>query len=355
LLNGRRDHSRRVEHPSALRTSLPWRDTPRFGLALGVTLLVALIGAGSATASRLRELAPTVDAFASDGGRYAAWQAPSDPHIVLLDALSGKQRRITPPPGCRLHDDAEDGEPIASAAAGRFLLTCREGDTQALIDVRSGASVPLPRKADGRSDWYRVGTRYVMGVNVLYDIATGASRPLRRVADLDRRGASTNGICPAVRRLVIDNPWDGWRKGYAFQGNLFVRRFGVRGDVQIDHCNGRATVLHARGGPDVCRGEPLHFDLRGGVLSWDTGCEGELAEPDAQPFRGRLYSYVLSTHRRDSWPLPALTVRGGEEPVTGTYGYSAHTQNTVFWIAARTLGQEKLLYVEASAVYAARL
>jgi hypothetical protein len=332
------------------------RERPRVpALALGLAAVVVLAAAPGAMASPLRGIAPSTRAFASDGERYAAWQAPRDPRISLLDTRDGKQRAVEPPTGCRLHDGAEDGEPVASAADGRFLLECEEGDGQALLDVRTGRSVPLPKKRNGTSDWYRVGTRYVMGVNVLYDIATGASRPLKNVADLDRPGASTNGICPAVRRLVTHNPWQGWRKGYAFHGEIFAHRSGTTGNVQLEHCHGPPTVLHARGGPDVCRGEPLNFDLRGGLLSWDTGCEGDGPEPDEPDFRGRLYSYALSTHGRASWPLPKLTVRGGEEPIRGTFGYSTHTANTVFWIAARTLGGGKGLYVETSAVFAARL
>ena len=91
------------------------------------------------------------------------------------------------------------------------------------------------------------------------------------------------------------------------------------------------------------------------MLSWDTGCEGEAAEPGERHFRGRLYSYDLATHRRTSWQLPRLTVRGGEEPITGTFGFSTHTANAVFWLATQTLDCEKLCDVGTSAVYAAQL
>jgi hypothetical protein len=81
-------------------------------------------------------------------------------------------------------------------------------------------------------------------------------------------------MCPAVRRLVTHNPLQGWRKGYAFHGNLFAWRFGVHGNVQLDRCHGR-TILHARGGDGVCRGQPLHFNLRGGLFL----CDGPSALP----------------------------------------------------------------------------
>lgn len=258
--------------------------------------------------------------------------------------------------GCRLHNEAESGEPIISAAAGRFLLECGEGAAQTLLDVRTGRSVLLPKKTNGTSDWYRVGTRYVMGVNVLYDIATGASRPLKRVADLDAPGASTNGICPAVRRLVVHNPWDGLHRGFAFQGELFAQGSGKRGEVQLDRCHGRPTILRARGTDGgFGNGEPEDFDLRGGLLSWDTGSEAAGYIPPEPKFRGGLYAYALATRRRHKWLLPRLPVTVAGETVKGTYGYSTHTANMVFWIATQTLSCYKLCDVETSAVYAASL
>jgi hypothetical protein len=329
-------------------------------LAYGWTLAVALIMLGAVTsaaaASPLRRLAASTVAFASDGTRFVAWQDRGDEHIVVLDTLTGLRKQITPPAGCTLHDEAEDGEPVISAAAGRFLLDCDEGAAQALLDVRTGKSVLLPKKTNGTSDWYRVGTRYVMGVNVLYDIATGTSTRLNRTADLDAPGASTNGICPAVRRLVVHNPWDGLHRGFAFQGELFAQGSGKHGNVQLDRCHGSPTILRARGTDDgFGSGEPEDFDLRGGLLSWDTGSAAAAYIPPEPKFRGGLYAYELTTRRRHKWLLPRLPVTVAGETVKGTYGYSTHTANTVFWIATQTLGGEKVLSVETSSVYAASL
>lgn len=328
-------------------------------LAYGWMLAVVLIMLGAvisaAVASPLRRLAASTVAFASDGTRFVAWQVRGGEQIVVLDSLTGQQRPITPPVGCRLHDEAEEGEPVISAAAGRFLLSCDEGMTQALLDVRTGKSVLLPKKTNGTSDWYRVGTRYVMGVNVLYDIATGASTRLTRPADLDAPGASTNDICPAVRRLVVHNPWDGLHRGFAFQSDLFAQGSGKQGNVQIDHCHRRPTILGGRGGETFGNGKPQDFDLRGGLLSWDTGSAANDYIPPEPQFRGSLDAYELGSHRRDRWLLPRLPVTVAGETVKGTYGYSTHTANSVFWIATRTLGGEKVLSVETSSVYAASL
>lgn len=332
------------------------RDDGRYwrGLvALAVGLILLSAGASPAVASSLHRLASGTVAFSSDGTRYAAWEVQGDEQIVVLDALTGQRRQITPPVGCKLHDEAEDGEPVISAAAGRFLLTCGEGATQALLDVQTGRSVLLPKKSNGISDWYRVGTRYVMGVDVLYDIATGLSRPLKRVADLDAPGASTNVICPAVRRLVVHSHGQTDRSAWAFQGELFAEGAGEHGDVQIDRCHGSPTILQARGATEG-DGAPRNFDLRAGLLSWDTGdseTAGYVSPPEPRPYRGSLYAYGLATHKRGKWLLPRLSVEGE----TGTFGYSTHAANMLFWIATQTLGGEKLLHVETSSVYAARL
>ncbi len=322
---------------------------------LAVIIIMLSAGAAPAVASPLRQLASGTVAFASDGTRFVAWQTAGDEQIVVLDTLTGLRQQITPPAGCKLHDEAEDGEPVIGAAAGRFLLECDEGAAQALLDVRTGKSVLLPKKANGPSDWYRVGTRYVMGVNVLYDIATGASTRLNRPADLDARGASLKALCPAVRHLVSRYQPKGLFKSFAYQGELFAQGYGKRGDVQLDRCHGRPTILRARGTDDgFGGGEPEDFDLRGELLSWDTGSEAAGYIPPEPKFRGGLYTYGLTTHRRHKWLLPRLTVTG-IEPNRGTYGYSTHTANMVFWIASQTLYCDKLCDVEKSAVYAASL
>jgi hypothetical protein len=320
-----------------------------------VGLIMLSAGASPAVASSLHRLASGTVAFSSDGTRFVAWQNRGDEQIVVLDTLTGLRKQITPPAGCMLHGEAEDGEPVISAAAGRFLLECDEGAAQTLLDVRTGKSVLLPKKTNGTSDWYRVGTRYVMGVNVLYDIATGASTRLDRTVDLDAPGASTNGICPAVRRLVVHNPWDGLRRGFAFQGELFAQGSGKHGNVQIDHCDRRSTILGGRGGQTFGGGKPQDFDLRGGLLSWDTGSAATDYIPPEPKFRGSLDAYEFGSHRRHRWPLPRLPVAVAGETVKGTYGYSTHTANTVFWIATQTLGGEKVPSVETSSVYAAPL
>jgi hypothetical protein len=122
----------------------------RWLATLALVLIVLGTVASRAQASYLRQLASGTVAFSSDGTRYAAWQLRGDEQIVVFDTSTGQRRQITPPPGCKLYDEAQDGEPIISAAAGRFLLTCEEGDAQALLDVRSGETVLLPEE---NSSW----------------------------------------------------------------------------------------------------------------------------------------------------------------------------------------------------------
>jgi hypothetical protein len=313
-----------------------------------LALLFVMLGAvaSRADASPLRQLAGSTTSFATDGVRYAAWQVDPAAPIVVLDTLNGSRRELETP-GCAL-DSGEGG--YATAAAGRFLLTCEEAGAQALLDVQTGKSVLLPKKSNGSSGWYRVGTRYVMGVNKIYDIATGATASLKKPADLDAPGASLNAFCPAVRRLVLHNPWQGFGERYATVGDLFVQVSAEQGNVQIDRCHGRPTILTGHGGTTFGLGEPEDFNIRGGLLSWDTGSTAADYMPPEGPFRGSLYAYRLGSHRRHKWLLPRLRVTG-----SGTFGYSTHTANMVFWIATRTLTDGEVLSVETSSVYAAAL
>jgi hypothetical protein len=316
------------------------------------TLALVLIMLGAVTsradASPLRQLAGSTTSFATDGVRYAAWQVNPAAPIVVLDTLNGSRRKFKMP-GCAL-DSGEGG--YATAAAGRFLLNCPdEASIQALLDVRTGKTVLLPKDGES-SGWYRVGTRYVMGVNKIYDIATGATASLKRPADLDAHGASLNAFCPAVRRLVVHNPWQGFGERYAAEGDLFVQVSGTHGNIQINRCHGRPTILTGHGGTTFGLGEPEDFNIRGGLLSWDTGSTAADYTGPEGPFRGSLYAYELGSQRRCRWLLPRLKVTGSAK---GTFGYSAHTANMVFWIATRTLADGEVLSVETSSVYAASL
>jgi hypothetical protein len=331
-----------------------------FVTAWSAVMLAVAALAPVACASQLRLLASNTTAFSSDGSRFAAWQiSPAEP-IVVLDTLTGHEARTVPPSGCRLRNEDEIGWPERSAAAGRFLLNC-EPERQALLDVWTGKTIRLPRPRG--TVWFVVGTRYIQGqwevcsrkanCQALYEIATGALHfwPEHRPTNLDAGGASVTAFCPAVRSLV--RSFGSVREfPNASEQNLFVHRSGTHGNVQIDHCHGRPTTIEARGRSGPGEGAPWNFDLRGGLLSWDTGSDPTEFSPSQFP--GRLYTYGLATHRRDSWPLPRRTVPGGEA-VTGTYGYSTHTANTAFWIADTRLGGEPTLDVTRSAVYAARL
>jgi hypothetical protein len=114
-------------------------------LRLLATLALVLVMLGAVTsravASPLRQLAGSTTSFATDGVRYAAWQVDPAAPIVVLDTLNGSRREFKTP-GCVL-DSGEGG--YATAAAGRFLLTCEEAGAQALLDVRTGKTVLLPK------------------------------------------------------------------------------------------------------------------------------------------------------------------------------------------------------------------
>ena len=132
---------------------------------------------------------------------------------------------------------------------------------------------------------------------------------------------------------------------------MLARALGHHGSVEINRCNGRKTVLHGHG-------EPENFDLRGGLLTWDTGhpgadYNGEFEGLDTK--HGELTAYEIVSGRRRRWVLPRLAL-AEEHPTVGVLGYSTHTLHNVFWIAARTLGGGLLREtVTTSSVYVAPL
>src|SRR5207244_7885734 len=110
--------------------------------------------------------------------------------------------------GCQLHDEAEGGDLIHSAAAGRFVLDCESEERRLLWDVRSGQSLALPRIGPD-SSWAGVGTRYVEGYGgehrTLYALSSGkvSRRGEAGVIDLDQPGAGAKTVCRRLRRAVV--------------------------------------------------------------------------------------------------------------------------------------------------------
>jgi hypothetical protein len=158
----------------------------------------------------------------------------------------------------------------------------------------------------------------------LFDIETAAvtDRPQSQVVDLDRPGA------PPVCRTLRDELPEG-RAGYS-DGVLAEGTDPVR----IRRCHGHSTLLRARG-------EVRDVELSGGLLTWDSGHsgrEGEEGEFGSSSRHGTLSSYRLSSRGRTQFTLPRLPLPTGEpHSFVGVFGYSAHTANTVFWMAVRAL------------------
>ncbi len=302
--------------------------------------------------------------FASDGTRYVAWQVANDDPIIVFDSGTGKRRTVTPPAGCQLADEEDRGAYGRPAAAGRFLLNCAAGGPEILLAV-TGAAMSLPAPGPFDAGWEAVGLRYVEGradrsacdqsaselksgayCVALYDLRTKAVsyRPQSQAPDIDKQSAPI--ICASLRnRLIIEER--GLPRDFTYGSGFLARAAPSGGDVVLERCSGRRTVLHARG-------EPENFDLRGGLLTWDTGLPGEQFQDSEEVHRGTLWSYEPSTGRRHQWMLPRLALIG-ERPVKGVLGYSTHTTNTVFWIATRTVILNKAISVGTSSVYAASL
>lgn len=312
------------------------RESPRDLLCVVIAVgavLALLASCPAALASSLGYVA-RVRAFASDGEHYVAWQTGGlKTPIVVLDTRTGRRQEFRAPSRCGLDNDAEDGEREDTAAAGRFLVSCPEH--AGLLNVATGQVAILPNVRRGETDeWSRVGKRYVLGKGTIYDIETGAARRIKRPADLDARGASMKAHCPAVRRLADRYQKAAIQEDFNAVKDLIARASGSHGDAQLDGCHGPPVLLRVAGGERIARS----FDLRGGLLSWDTGARAGSYLPRLH--RARLYSYQLASRGRQSWPLPFTTA--GPQNEKGSYGYSVHTSNMVFWIAAREYGGQSL-------------
>jgi hypothetical protein len=307
-------------------------------------------------AARLRQLAPSVEAFASDGTRYVAWQVGEGAPIVALDTISGRRRSLPVPSGCTLEDQAlQRGEPRATAGSGRFLLDCTNG-LGWLLDVRTGTVALLPILPTG-SEWGEVGSRYVKGLGdkdtcrqipreienadlclALLDPQRGAiiDRAYWQAPDVSAPNAPP--VCSALRAVVVAERDVVLSRTYSFDGGVIAFATHRGHAVEVQRCKGRPVVLHHRG-------EATNVDVRGGLLTWDTG-EDPLFFPSGIR-SATLTSYRLASGRRRSWTVPYLNVKGFEGQILG---YSTHTTTTVFWIAVRAADGET---VSRSALYAA--
>lgn len=333
-------------------------------LALGVCLAS---GVPAARGAGLRRLVAKTVVFSSDGSRYAAWQTRIPGPTTLYDTRTGRRTDIGMPQGCELAAEETQGFGV-DAAAGRFLVTCGK-QSEGFYDVRSGLVTRLPTGIP----WLRFGSRYVEGSDehacpqsraerehqlcrALYDIATGAvtERPDWQWPDLDRPGAPTG--CGRLRRILLPEaaraPEGGELvspRGVSYNDGLLATASSRPGAVRLVRCNGHTTVLPGRG-------EPVDFELRGGLLTWDTGHlagefdAGERGEGDIS--RGRIWSYKLQSRSRQSWTLPRLPlIIHSYPPRVGVFGWSTHTSNTVFWVAQLELERGGRELVGASAIY----
>jgi hypothetical protein len=330
---------------------------PLFTCVALASIVSCGVAASSAQASRFRRLTGGVKAFASDGVRYVAWQRPESSTIVVLDTLSGRRRDVAAPAGCKLEDQGQANGEGPPATDGRFLLTCANGE--ALLDAPTGTVRMLPSDPA----WMTVGSHYVEGVGgtcvqtrlevredkpcrALYDIATGAVsyRPRSQVGDLDKPGAPL--VCQALKGALVR------ASSHSYSAGLLARPV-VEGSesVQIDGCRGRRTVLAVKKPRKgvLQSGGAENLDIRGGLLTWDTGHGVEGFALATESPTGALYGYQLRTHRRYIWQLPVRGPSPGGFP--GTFGYSTHTANTLFWIAIENIGGKEGGVVEASAVY----
>jgi hypothetical protein len=343
----------------------------RAAAVLGAIVLGACCGelcaADLVCAAPLKRIVSRAVAFATDGGHYAAWQVRRGGTVTVLDTRSGVRKEVAPSPTCELYD-RESVEPMSKpAAGGRFLLVCNEGTE--LLDARSGALTMLPRTGPYDPGWERIGLRYVEGevksgcqqssverrrgayCIALYELASGtvSYRPESQLPDIDRTGAPV--ICTRLRQNLIAARAGTSENLFSYGNGVLAQRARRVTDIRIDRCTGRATVLRGSGEAEDIR-------VAGGILSWDTGQEGQYFDNEQLQMRhGTLTTYRLFSGRRHIWRLQRLPLLGTglTHAPGGVFGYSAHNADRVFWFAALRITSGRSRAVEASAVYAAPL
>jgi hypothetical protein len=328
----------------------------------------------AAKASTWRRLAPSITSFTTDGERYAAWQPGRDAAITVLDTLDWHVTRVQAP-GCELADQRWHAEKGLPAARGRFLLGCgaaRNECADALLDARSGALTALPKLGCLGPVWQAVGSHYVEGEDrgskcrqsarerseqqgclALYDLATGAvtDRSRSQAGDLDRPGDPR--ICRGLRARVVSALELDYQPSAVYKDGLFAEPGAPLG---LYGCHGGRRLL-SPGGEDP--------ELGGGLVSWDTGSSDYAAEEEAfpesglkPPAGGELFTYDLATRRRHRFTLPRTSIALGRNGgrLAGPFGYSNHTADAVFWIAATRIEYgEAFATVTSHAVYVAKL
>ena len=324
-----------------------------------------------ARTSPLRRIAPSVVAFATDGTRYAAWQATQSSPIVVLDTQTGKQKAYA---GCSLANEEEEQGPIAGA--GRFVVRCGAAPER-LLDVRAGIETPLPTPNVG--EWGVAGTRYVEALGreryspelhdcalsasevrmqaaciPLYDVATGAVSYRRpsQPPDIDRPGAPP--ICRALRGKLLHAEARLSARQFAYHDGVLAEtvRYGEAPikRIRLTGCRGRTKLISTAP-------EPENLIVADGLLSWDTGHQATVDHEGEDIRSGRVWTYQLATGGRRSLALPAVNTLSVEGKIRGVLGYSSHAGRTLFWIAATRIVQEGKggPTLAASAVYAAKL
>jgi hypothetical protein len=339
--------------------------TPSLWLIVALAVF-GLLGAGAAwaRASPLRRLAPSVTSFATDGIRYAVWQPSPVSPIVVLDTYTGSRREIKAP-GCVLQNEAprEDPEPIAED--GLFPISCFQEMRNGCFIARGSHLLRCGEKLGEETPSEKESRQQVQrlldarsGVDVLID-----------------RPAVTKPVCRALRSKIVMATRGGLgAEQFAYSDGVFVRPSRNERNVRLEHCHGRSLTLPGPIEPTrhitligpgrrktrelLSPAGPNNFDLRDGLLTWSTGHDPTSFDEFQEAIEyGTLTSYELANGRRRIWRLPDIPLYTGEEPPpNGVFGYSAHTVNTVFWIAARDMtgGEAGLCCVETSYLYATR-
>lgn len=271
--------------PRSLKVSIRTPRSTMVAALLAMSVLLALGGAGGASAAKLpRARVGTTDFISvfSDGTRFAAWTDGGT--VTVVDDELGHTRTLSAP-AC---DDPATRSELQAVGDGQLLWECAPRTASAypvLQDAVSGAESrpafdphgsPFEPSSVQALTFTAIGARWIAGQQAGYhyhsgfyvDRRTGAIREdvtprRRRALDLDRRSL-TQPLCSPLRR-------SGPRTAALRPGGfLYASPFGIdRRSVDalvLQRCGHRRSVTVSR-----CRTPCLSVQLTSDVLSWYRG------------------------------------------------------------------------------------
>jgi len=288
-------------------------------IALAAVTALGAAVAPAASGEGLRKVARAVQAFQTDGDRFALWTTGEDPHtrLVVLDTRTNTRRAVAVPAGCAPVTWLVDG----ALRAGHAVVDCR----------RVGEGTPPATHLD-----------VDLAAATAMIVPDAAAPPVVTPEDV-----GPCGWLQAAAAEIAGALWARWEAPY-----LAVNTpVGAGAWLRLLACGRRPIVL------DKHRSESAQ--VARGLVSWHTADDPwtvsdsvEYAPPHPND---RLKLYDVASHHTRAWRLPGVVVASSGSRRPRHIGTAWHTRDAAFWVAETALTCDKLCDPGLFDVYAARL